>query len=256
MQYDRRTILRGATIGLLGAGAGCLDSVGGTSEGANAPSTAAETRTTIGTEAGGGTEVGTGTGTGTETTTADPSTTAAPESDTTTATETGTEGAPTSSDGTSSASEASTATPTCESGLRRLEIDFPANYELAYREGFDFELTADPGTVAVGDDLAIELRNTADEPRTTGPKERYAIERAVEDGWRHVLQVPEGYTPPDGQVVHRPDEGFTWRFPANAEGFSAEPYTVCEPLQSGEYHFTYWGFPDARRGLTIEFEIE
>jgi len=250
VQYDRRTILRGATIGLLGAGAGCLDSVGGTSEGANAPSTAAETRTTIGTEAGGGTEVGTGTGTGTETTTADPSTTAAPESDTTTATETGTEGAPTSSDGTSSA------TPTCESGLRRLEIDFPANYELAYREGFDFELTADPGTVAVGDDLAIELRNTADEPRTTGPKERYAIERAVEDGWRHVLQVPEGYTPPDGQVVHRPGEGFTWRFPANAEGFSAEPYTVCEPLQSGEYHFTYWGFPDARRGLTIEFEIE
>ena len=250
MQYDRRTILRGATIGLLGAGAGCLDSVGGTSEGANAPSTAAETRTTIGTEAGGGTEVGTGTGTGTETTTADPSTTAAPESDTTTATETGTEGAPTSSDGTSSA------TPTCENGLRRLEIDFPANYELAYREGFDFELTADPGTVAVGDDLAIELRNTADEPRTTGPKERYAIERAVEDGWRHVLQVPEGYTPPDGQVVHRPDEGFTWRFPANAEGFSAEPYTVCEPLQSGEYHFTYWGFPDAMRGLTIEFEIE
>ena len=250
MQYDRRTILRGATIGLLGAGAGCLDSVGGTSEGANAPSTAAETRTTIGTEAGGGTEVGTGTGTGTETTTADPSTTAAPESDTTTATETGTEGAPTSSDGTSSA------TPTCESGLRRLEIDFPANYELAYREGFDFELTADPGTVAVGDDLAIELRNTADEPRTTGPKERYAIERAVEDGWRHVLQVPEGYTPPDGQVVHRPGEGFTWRFPANAEGFSAEPYTVCEPLQSGEYHFTYWGFPDAMRGLTIEFEIE
>jgi len=250
VQYDRRTILRGATIGLLGAGAGCLDSVGGTSEGANAPSTAAETRTTIGTEAGGGTEVGTGTGTGTETTTADPSTTAAPESDTTTATETGTEGAPTSSDGTSSA------TPTCESGLRRLEIDFPANYELAYREGFDFELTADPGTVAVGDDLAIELRNTADEPRTTGPKERYAIERAVEDGWRHVLQVPEGYTPPDGQVVHRPDEGFTWRFPANAEGFSAEPYTVCEPLQSGEYHFTYWGFPDAKRGLTIEFEIE
>ena len=250
MQYDRRTILRGATIGLLGAGAGCLDSVGGTSEGANAPSTAAETRTTIGTEAGGGTEVGTGTGTGTETTTADPSTTAAPESDTTTATETGTEDAPTSSDGTSSA------TPTCESGLRRLEIDFPANYELAYREGFDFELTADPGTVAVGDDLAIELRNTADEPRTTGPKERYAIERAVEDGWRHVLQVPEGYTPPDGQVVHRPGEGFTWRFPANAEGFSAEPYTVCEPLQSGEYHFTYWGFPDAMRGLTIEFEIE
>ena len=237
-------------IGLLGAGAGCLDSVGGTSEGANAPSTAAETRTTIGTEAGGGTEVGTGTGTGTETTTADPSTTAAPESDTTTATETGTEDAPTSSDGTSSA------TPTCESGLRRLEIDFPANYELAYREGFDFELTADPGTVAVGDDLAIELRNTADEPRTTGPKERYAIERAVEDGWRHVLQVPEGYTPPDGQVVHRPGEGFTWRFPANAEGFSAEPYTVCEPLQSGEYHFTYWGFPDAMRGLTIEFEIE
>ena len=250
MQYDRRTILRGATIGLLGAGAGCLDSVGGTSEGANAPSTAAETRTTIGTEAGGGTEVGTGTGTGTETTTADPSTTAAPESDTTTATETETEGATTSSDGTSSA------TPTCESGLRRLEIDFPANYELAYREGFDFELTADPGTVAVGDDLAIELRNTADEPRTTGPKERYAIERAVEDGWRHVLQVPEGYTPPDGQVVHRPGEGFTWRFPANAEGFSAEPYTVCEPLQSGEYHFTYWGFPDAMRGLTIEFEIE
>jgi len=249
VQYDRRTILRGATIGLLGAGAGCLDSVGGTSEGANAPSTAAETRTTIGTEAG-GTEVGTGTETGTETTTADPSTTAAPESDTTTATETGTEGAPTSSDGTSSA------TPTCESGLRRLEIDFPANYELAYREGFDFELTADPGTVAVGDDLAIELRNTADEPRTTGPKERYAIERAVEDGWRHVLQVPEGYTPPDGQVVHRPGEGFTWRFPANAEGFSAEPYTVCEPLQSGEYHFTYWGFPDAMRGLTIEFEIE
>lgn len=232
MQYDRRTVLRGAVLGALGTSAGCLDSAtDGASQGG-----------TPGTDA---------TGSGTETTASGNA-------------ETGTSGEPattkeTTTGGTSSTSEAtaaeSTAAPACEDGLRRLRIDFPENYELAYRYGFGFELTADPDTLSVGDDVTVELRNTSDEPQTTGPKVKYAIERRVEDGWRHVLQVPEDYTPPRGQVTHQPGEGFTWRLSVNREGLSVGPYTVCAPLQSGEYHFTYWGFPDAKRGLTIGFEI-
>jgi hypothetical protein len=178
--------------------------------------------------------------------------TTADSDSTTTTTETGT----TSEGETRSTTTDATSNPTCESGLRRLEIDFPANFELAYHEGFGFELSAAPDTVAVGEELTITLRNTTDEPQTTGPKAKYAIERQVEDGWRHVLQVPDAYTPPETTITHQPGEGFTWRFPVNQEGFSADPYTVCAPLQSGTYHFTYWGFPDAMRGLTIEFEIE
>lgn len=234
MQYDRRTVLRSAAIGVLGASTGCLDGVGNAGEQAT-PSTAAS---------------GAATGTGSpQTGTAAPATTAT-ESDTTAAqTET------TNTDGTASPAE-STSEPTCGNGLRRLRIDFPANFELAYRQGFDFELNADPDTVEIGDRLTITLRNATDEPQTTGPKAKYAIERRIEDGWRHVLQVPEAYTPPRGRVTHQPGEGFTWRFPVTKSGFSVEPYTVCAPLQSGEYHFTYWGFPDAMRGLTIAFEIE
>jgi hypothetical protein len=242
VKCDRRTVLRGATIGFLGAGAGCLDGTGSAGERANAPLTAAETRRS--------TEASTGTATGTRT-----STTATTESDATTTTEPRTDA--TSTEGTPSTAEStSTPTATCEEGLRRLRIDFPADFELAYGQGFGFELTAEPEAVAVGDDLTITLRNTTDEPQTTGPKGKYAIERRIEDGWRHVLQVPEGYSPPDGRVTHRPGEGFTWRLPVSREGFSAGPYTVCAPLRSGEYHFTYWGFPDGKRGLTIAFDIE
>jgi len=233
VQYDRRTVLRGAAIGVLGASAGCLDGVtGGNEEGA--PTTAS---------GGAGTETTSGNaGTGT---TAEPGTETGDETETTAAT---------STTGTSTTAE-STTTPTCGDGLRRLRIDFPENYELAYREGFDFELT-DPGDQSAGDSFTISLRNTTDEPQTTGPKAKYAIERRIEDGWRHVLQVPEGYTPPQGQVTHQPGDGFTWRFSADQEGFSVGPYTVCAPLQAGEYHFTYWGFPEAMRGLTIGFDIE
>lgn len=238
MHYDRRTVLRGAAIGFLGASAGCLDGVGDTNEDMGDP-TAAET--------GAGTEA---TPEGTATTAAESGTTATTTESGTTTADSATTGTETASDGTS------TATPTCEDGLRPLQIDLPENYELAYRQGFDFELTADPGTLAVGEDLTIELRNTADEPRTTGPKSKYAIERRVEDGWQHVLQIPAGYTAPDGRVTHQPDEGFTWQFEASQQGFSVDPYSVCAPLQSGEYHFTYWGFPDAMRGLTIGFEVE
>ena len=232
MQYDRRSVLRAVAIGGSGASAGCLDSIGATSEQANTPS-------------------------GTTGTAASSETGAATESPSTTRTATtGTETTRDGDDETRTTTGDSTAAPTCESGLRPLGIDFPANFELAYHEGFGFEVSATPDTVAVGEELRIELRNTTDEPRTTGPKATYAIERRVEDGWRHVLQVPDAYTLPDTTVTHQPGEGFTWRFPVTQKGFSADPYTVCAPLQSGTYHFTYWGFPDSMRGLTIEFEIE
>jgi hypothetical protein len=232
-------VLRAAAIGVSAGSAGCLDSVGGgggnADERTDAPSNATASRGT-----------GTATTTGTEATTdSSPTTT---ETD---ATRTTTEG-----ETRSTTTEDSTSTATCESGLRRLEIDFPENFELAYREGFGFELSAAPDTVAIGEELEIELRNATDEPQTTGPKAKYAIERQVEDGWRHVLQVPEAYSLPDTTVTHQPGEGFTWRFLVSQEGFSADPYTVCAPLRSGTYHFTYWGFPDAMRGLTIEFDIE
>ena len=230
MQYDRRSVLRAAAIGVLGTGTGCLDGVGAGSEGeggqADTPSS----------------------------TTATPTSTETTSTSNSISTSAGTE--TTSNGETQSMTDESTSTATCESGLRRLDIDFPANFELAYHEGFGFELSAAPDTVAVGEELTIELRNTTDEPQTTGPKAQYAIERQVEDGWRHVLQVPEAYTLPDTTVTHQLGEGFAWRFPVDQEGFSAGPYTVCAPLQSGTYHFTYWGFPDSMRGLTIEFEIE
>lgn len=260
MKHDRRAVLRAAAVGLVGASAGCLDGLRNTNEAANAPSTTAGTAGT-GSPARTTTETGSG---GTATTAAESDTTATRTgTETGTSTGTGTEEASGTSTDTASATTGGTTTPgtestataTCDDGLRRLDIDFPANFELAYRTGFGFELS-DPGDQSAGDSFAISLRNTTDEPQVTGPQFTYAIERQVEDGWRHVLQVPDGYTPSDERVTHEPDEGFDWEFEASREGFSVGPYTVCAPLQSGVYHFTYYGFTEAMRGLTIEFEIE
>jgi hypothetical protein len=229
VQHNRRTVLRGVAIGLIGASTGCLDGTGNTGE------------RTASIAANGTTSERDGTSDHV-TTDAGPSTSPTPTEPTETATRT--------------ATETSTSTPTCESGLRRLDLDFPGNFELAYSEGFDFELSADPGTVATGEGITFSLRNSTDEPLNTGSKTRYAIERRIEDGWRHVLQIPVGYTRPNDRVTHQSGDGFTWSLTASQEGFSVSPYTVCEPLQPGEYHFTYRGFPGGRRGLTIGFDLE
>ena len=138
MQYDRRSVLRAAAIGVLGAGAGCLDGVGAGSEGEGKQTDTPSS------------------------TTATPTSTETTSTSNSISTSAGTE--TTSNGETQSMTDESTSTATCESGLRRLDIDFPANFELAYREGFGFELSAAPDTVAVGEELTIELRNTTDEP--------------------------------------------------------------------------------------------
>lgn len=124
---------------------------------------------------------------------------------------------------------------------RRLAIDLPGEYELAYHEGFGFRIDAQPSELALGDDLTVRFENAADSERTTGPRSAYAIERQVEDGWQHVLWVPGRYSLPDKTVTHDPGEGFLREVLFTQEGLSQGPFRVCEPLQPGVYHFTYFG---------------
>lgn len=232
MAPNRRTVLRGTAIGLAGAVSGCLGELGGTEE-TTAPSTQ--------------------NGTSQPTTEAGPSEEGESSEGNEADAETGT-----------TVTETSSEASVCGSGWRRLAVDLPANYELEYGQGFGFEQTASPDTLSIGEDLTIDLVNATDSALTTGPKSQYAIERRTEDGsygetgspWRHVLWVPQGFSFPDETVSHEPGDGFTWEFPFTEEGLSQEPFQVCESLQPGEYHFTYFGFPDAKRGLTIGFEVQ
>lgn len=223
---SRRTVLHWSGVGLLGT-AGCL--AGGDTQQSKQGSPESTTRSESAVH-----------------TTSATTRTAAPETTETTKTsytmETTTEQTPT------------TTTSPCNNG-RRLSFNFPENYQLEYRYGYGFELTAEPTSVIHGGDLTIRLQNTTSEIKQTRPQVAYAIERRSGNEWHSILSIPDGYAWSDEAISHRPGEGFTWRFPVSREGFSQKPFQVCSPLQVGEYHFTYWGFTGSKRGLTIGFEL-
>lgn len=115
-----------------------------------------------------------------------------------------------------------------------------------------FDLTANKTTVDENDRIAFELTNSGDETQYTGTKERYIVQRQVQDGWKTItlFQSPNsGYNAT--AIPHESGQGFTWSFRATAAGISSGKYVVCEELQPGEYRFVYAG----DRDLAVQFTI-
>lgn len=115
-----------------------------------------------------------------------------------------------------------------------------------------FELTASESTVERGETVTFELTNVADERQTTGTRHRYALQRRVGRAWATVTQFPSDRSGFNATaVVHDPGTGFEWTVRANAAGFSAGKFIVCERLPTGEYRFVY----DAPQSVAVEFEL-
>lgn len=117
-------------------------------------------------------------------------------------------------------------------------------------EGFD--LTVNRTTAEKGERITFELTNTADKTQYTGTKERYIVQRQVQDGWETITLFQSPYSGYNATAIpHESGQGFTWSFRATAAGFSSGKYVVCDDLQPGEYRFVYAG----DRELAVQFTI-
>lgn len=115
-----------------------------------------------------------------------------------------------------------------------------------------FELTANRSVVARGEPVGFALTNVAGDRRTTGTRNRYALQRRSEGHWRTVTLFPSGRAGFNATALfHDPGEGFAWSFRASAAGFSTGKFVVCDPLPAGEYRFVY----DAPPSLAVRFEL-
>jgi len=148
-----------------------------------------------------------------------------------------------------------TATPSpgpdgCE-GFQPHPVDLSTYSFSPYGDGF--ELTASTGQLPLGDELSITLENTTDEERATGNETLFAVQRAVDDGWEHVLWAPENWVWTEEARIHEPGARLEWTFPFTTTGLSIDPYRVCTDLPAGVYRFVYWGLTGSRRALAVTF---
>lgn len=121
-----------------------------------------------------------------------------------------------------------------------------------------FELSFDGRTIAYGSTLRIALRNRTTEPRTTGPRHFFSIQRRTERGWEEIRVSKrktvsmedlweDGVDQEIETVTHPPDQGFVWDLELTESGLEAahpdKSLTVCPALGEGTYRFVYWGIP-------------
>lgn len=145
--------------------------------------------------------------------------------------------------------------PECDGSLQALPGPFDeVEYDRVGTAGGQmFELVADPGTVALGEELSVMLRWISggdDASPVTGNAEKFTIEREAGDRWDPIYRIPEhggwndiGIEKPE---LSPPVTWFEWSFTLTGEGMehSTEvntPYAVCDPLEPGTYRFVYWG---------------
>ena len=138
----------------------------------------------------------------------------------------------------------------CE-GFQSHPIDLSTYSVSGYGEGF--ELTASTGQLPLGDEMTITLQNTTNEERSTGNETLFAVQRAKDGGWEHVLWAPEEWVWTEEALIHQPGEGMEWTFPFTKSGLSLDPYRVCTDLPAGVYRFVYWGLTGGRRALAVTF---
>ncbi|MDR5672439.1 hypothetical protein RH858_04650 [Halalkaliarchaeum sp. AArc-GB] len=160
----------------------------------------------------------------------------------------------------------------CEDeGFRRLEPPFEedeVSYTTFVGDGEPlFELALDGRTIAYGSTVRVALRNRTDEPRETGPRTAFSLQRATEAGWQDVRgttdeSVDEWLDGERGEsgTVHGPGEGFVWDLPLEESGpvdlgeTEASPsLSVCPPLGTGPYRFVYWGIPGG--AIAADFSV-
>lgn len=229
MALTRRGFLRGAVVWSIALGSGCVDSSG---VGSNNPSGMPKAETS---------------------TTAEPTLETATTASVPTSTS---EGIPS----TSPVDEVPVREPlACDGSLQRLS--YPTIDELRYGAFSGFNLTISEKPVALGEMVTFRLENTSDTTQTTGNKQKFDIQRHTDNGWQSIYWAPENYAYTAVGILHRPGEGFTWRFPFTPDGLEQStqfntPYSVCGPLPPGEYQFVYWGvFPERHSNPQTEYAI-
>lgn len=108
-----------------------------------------------------------------------------------------------------------------------------------------FTLTVNRRTVAIGDTLAVSLRNSTDATQMTGNKRKYDVQYRGSSGWHTIFGLKDNYVWDDIGIEHEPNHAFTWQFPVTRDGLSniteTSPYGVCAPITPGTYRFVYWG---------------
>ncbi|UWG49927.1 putative membrane protein [Halalkaliarchaeum sp. AArc-CO] len=160
----------------------------------------------------------------------------------------------------------------CEDeGFRRLEPPFEedeVSYTTFVGDGEPlFELALDGRTIAYGSTVRVALRNRTDEPRETGPRTAFSLQRATEAGWQDVRGTTDESVDKwlDGErgesgTVHGPSEGFVWDLTLEEpdlvdvdESGASTSLSVCPSLGTGSYRFVYWGIPEG--ALAEEFTV-
>lgn len=147
--------------------------------------------------------------------------------------------------------------PPCGEDLVRLPLDLREHYDVRNGSAAGFSLDVSPSSLQMEDEVTFALVNESEERATTGTRQHYTIQRETDDGWEHVVWIP------DRPFVHRavgafqdPGEGFEWTFTFSRAGLETEEYRVCEPLTAGTYRFVYVGLvgPDDP-AVAREFEV-
>lgn len=130
----------------------------------------------------------------------------------------------------------------CEEALQRLPsmVD-----EVEYGSLNGFSLTTNRTALSIGDSVVFRLRNETGTEAMTGNRHKFDVQRRLDGEWRSIYWS-DGASYTDMGYGQQPGEGFTWRFTLTRQGLkhtsgTNPPYSVCEPLVSGEYRFVYWG---------------
>ena len=158
-----------------------------------------------------------------------------------------------------------------EEGFRRLEPPFDedeVSYTTLVGDGKPlFELALDGRTISYGSTVRVALRNRTDEPRETGPKAAFSLQRDPDAGWQDVRGTTDEFVDEwlDGEsgesgTVHGPGEGFVWDLTLEEsdlvdvdESGASASLSVCPPLGTGPYRFVYWGISEG--ALAEEFTV-
>lgn len=143
--------------------------------------------------------------------------------------------------------------------LRWLDLDYGGHFDLEYESVRGFELTVEPERVEHGSDFTVRLRNTTDEPRSTGNRHSISIETERDGDWQPVYQIPEDFGWSTELVEHQAGEGFEWNLRASRPGLERDDYYVCHRIEPGTYRFVFFGLGseggDSEPVLAVRFEI-
>ncbi len=117
-----------------------------------------------------------------------------------------------------------------------------------------FTLSVSPSSVARGEELTAVLENVSNTGQETGGYRKFAVQERTEFDWNHILTITNrGF--PSIAFGHQPGSGFRWQFTVSRRGFSVGPFSVCQPLEPGQYRFVYWGL-SGKNAIADRFQIE